>query len=129
MDISGAQLNSAAITAYNAQLQAGIQQNRQAEAPAEVKPLAPEVTLSSEAKDRSASEGQPSPVRTGNAPAVAVTRRPPEPQTNRDESGDRQAVQVRDTESRQQSSQAAQTNANTFAAQQAVQSYFSVSNF
>lgn len=128
MDISGAQLNSAAITAYNAQLQAGLQQNRQAGAPVESRPLAAEVTLSSEAKDRSAGESRSATVSVANSPEKLVAQAP-EPQSSLDDTGERQAVQAREAENRQQSSRAAQTNANTFAAQQAVQSYFNVANF
>jgi hypothetical protein len=95
MDISGTQLNSAAIAAYNTQLQASSKQDRQVEAPAASKPLAPEVSLSSEAKDRATQEGQPVVAQATNAPSIP----------------------------------AAQTNTSTFAERQAVQSYFSVSNF
>lgn len=84
MDISGAQLNSAAITAYNAQLQGNAQQNKQAETPVEPKPSIPEVSLSSEA--RAKQDGQPAVAQATNALGKPVA------QTSTGTFAERQAV-------------------------------------
>jgi len=121
MDISGAQLNLAAINAYNAQLQAG----RQKQEVSASGSRAAEVSLSDGTRNRTSADGQPLPV----AGADGVNFVEPQAQTSRSAEREVQVPEVRDSESRMHASAAAQVNASTFAARQAVQSYFNVSNF
>jgi hypothetical protein len=128
MDISGAQLNSAAISAYNSQLQASSQQNRQTETLPPAQPSNQEVSLSSEARNRATQDAltTPAPVATPPERQVAPTS---EAQSGENKPAERSADQAQKTETRQQASQVAQTDTGTYAARQAVQSYFSISNF
>ena len=129
MDISGAQLNSAAISAYNAQLQTGTQQNQQsrpAEPPAATpsQPAKAEVTLSREGRERATQPEQPAPQPVvTSAPSVQSSS---EAQPAQEE---RAAAQAREAQVRQQATRADQLSTTSYTARIAAQSYYSVSNF
>jgi len=125
MDISGAQLNAAAISAVNAQLQVASQQTQQAETPAPVQPST-EVTLSRDALE-SASQNRDSAAAQNPPDNPPVT----EPVSSNQTTPEVVAEPAREAESRQQANQAAQsqTTTSTHTANVAAQSYYSVSNF
>lgn len=128
MDISGAQLNSAAISAYNAQLQTASQQTPQSRpetspAPAAERQQDREVTLSQEGRELAArqenieAESQPAPASpTAEAPVAAA---PPVQETAAPEP-------AREPEPPAQTGQLSTTS---FSARVAAESYYSVSNF
>jgi len=135
MDISGAQLTSAAISAFNAQLQVASQQTQQAATPAPAQPST-EVTLSRDSlESASHNGGVASAQNPPNNPAVTApgssNQTTPEARSSQDGTTEGGAVSTREVESRRQANQAAQsqTTTSTYTASVAAQSYYSVSNF
>lgn len=123
MDISGAQLNSVAISAYNAQLQTAIEQNRQAQPQVnQPRSLAPEVSLSRQGREQSAREsGQARDVSLSPTPSASPQPTPAPQDTSaegRRETPRTPAPQPQSTET-----------ASRYTVRVALQSYFSVSNF
>jgi hypothetical protein len=132
MDISGAQLNSAAISAYNTQLQEAPRQDRQQEAaPAGQQSSSAEVSLSSDARNRAEQDTQSPPVQPpsgsqDNTPTEQALARQdvdrPQEQTPED-----RASQAREAEANRQ--QSPEASSSSYSARLAVQNYSSVANF
>ncbi|MCX7628574.1 MAG: hypothetical protein N2Z69_09245 [Methylophilaceae bacterium] len=129
MDISGAQLNSAVISAYNnAQLQVAMQQNRQAAPPVpQPRATATEVSLSRDGREQAA--------RGDQATARDVQAAPARPAEASMSDTTRQSVVSRSAEGRSVPPREAspppvqvQPQGASYTARVASQSYFSVSN-
>lgn len=123
MDISGVQLNSAAISAYNAQLQTATEQYRQAQPQvSQPRPLAPEVSLSRQGREQSARESEQA---RDVSPSPTPAPPPQPPQVTQDTSAAGRREIPRTPPPQPQPTD----TASRYSVRVALQSYFSVSNF
>jgi superfamily II RNA helicase len=137
MDISGAQLNSAAINAYNTQLQETPRQNNRQAAPAPLSQQAPgtEVSLSADARDRAAQNDLSPPVQPASSSQDSSATESSLAQQasgrQQERSVEDRASQAREADARRQQTQSSQleASASTYAARVAVQNYSRIADF